>query len=663
MSATREGRVALFRVACLLSGALLIHLAGPRAGWAQEEVFPLEGLVVTASPTALEEDAVSRHVTILDGEDLERSGARSLADALRDVPGIHAARSGSFGGVTSLFLRGGESDYTLVLVDGVQVNQAGGGFDFAELTTDAVERVEIVRGPASALYGSDAVTGVIHVITRTGRGAPSSTFGVEGGAFGRLDWSADVRGGGASMGYGVSVARRTSDGIYAFNNGSAQTVVSGAARFRPDDRTRIHVDVRASEREYHFPTNSAGEVVDENAFTFSDATTVSVSATRGLTSRLSIEASVGVNETDGGSDDAVDGPADTLGFFGFTSLDHFRRTVGEVRAHVRFDPATFTGGFEYDEERQRSFTESRSEFGTSADRSESRRDNYAGFLHAVGRLGPLTYQLGARLEDNERFGRSATWQAGLATPLAGDSSPIVRASVGTAIKEPTFFENFATGFAVGNPDLDPERSLAWEVGVEHDLADGVSASATWFRQSFRDLIQYTAAPPGPDDPSFFNVAEARARGLELDLDAGRGPWSVGASLTWTDTEVLDSGFQEGEGATFVEGEPLLRRPEWQGGVRGALDVGVVELSLGVRSVGERSDRDFAAFPATPVSLEAYRLLSAGVRWSVVEPGGGSPGVTLELRGENLLDETYQELLGFPGPGRGLYVGGRLGLGR
>jgi vitamin B12 transporter len=137
------------RLATLVS----LLLTWPLGGSAQVDVFSLEGLVITAAPTPRSLEQVANHVTILTADDLRARGSVALAEVLRDVAGLHVARNGSFGAVSSVFLRGGESDHTLVLLDGVQVNQAGGGFDFASLTTDNVERIEIVRGPASALYG------------------------------------------------------------------------------------------------------------------------------------------------------------------------------------------------------------------------------------------------------------------------------------------------------------------------------------------------------------------------------------------------------------------------------------------------------------------------------------------------------------------------------
>lgn len=646
------------RAAALLALALLV----PVTATAQDDAFSLDGLVITASPTPLEAELVASHVTILTAEDLSAAGDRMLGEALRDVAGLGVVRNGSFGAATSVFLRGGESDYTLVLVDGVQVNQAGGGFDFSTLTTDNIERVEIVRGPASALYGSDAVTGVVHIVTRTGRGAPRVDASLVAGSFGRRDVSASVGAGSDRVGYSLAVSQRSSDGVLAFNNAHDATVLSGRVRFLPDTRTEVGLSLRATDQRYHFPTDGSGAVVDRNAYTFSDAAQLRVDARRSVGERLSLEAFVAVHELDGGLDDRQDGPADTLGFYGFASLDDFQRATAELRGHLTLDEGVVTFGFEGERERQRSFTASESEFGPSNGRSEHERTNRAGFVHVAGSSGPLSLTGGGRLEDNERFGRFLTWQAGLSWLAVPRTRTRLRASAGTGIKEPTFAENFATGFAVGNPDLDPERSRSWEVGVEQPLAaDRVVVRATWFDQRFRDLIQYTFLPPSPTDPNYFNVAEATSRGVEVAVDGDLGPVSVGLTHSRLDTEVVDAGFDEGPGATFVAGESLLRRPERSWGVRAAA---TLTSSLRVRAhlshVGERSDRDFSTFPASPVELSAYTTVSLGGEVDV--PTGALSRLSLSVRVENLLDAAYQEALGFSAPGRALYLGARVGLG-
>jgi vitamin B12 transporter len=650
-----------------IAAALLLF---PWAVGAQEDFFSLDGLVVTVSPTPRALQSVSSHVTILEGSELRANGLTSLADALRDVAGVDIVRSGSFGATTSLFMRGGESDHTLVLVDGVQVNRAGGGFDFASLTTDNVERVEVVRGPASALYGSDAMAGVIHVVTRTGRGAPRVTARVESSSFAEARdelvdgarWSADIAGGSDRFGYSASLSRESSQGILDFNNRFLRSVFNGRAAFMPDERSRMDITVGITDRQFHRPTDGSGQVVDRNAYDFGDELLASLRLSRDLTDRVELQAILGVSGIDGGTDDAPDDSADTSAF---ASLDHFRRTSGEVRTNVTLGPTVLSMGAELEEERQRSFSESTSSFGTSFGRSESERQNRAAFVHASTDRGLFAANAGARLEDNERFGRGITWQGGVSAHLPGQPGTRLRASVGTAIKEPSFFENFATGFVIGNSDLDPERSRSWEVGLEHTQGDHVTLQATYFDQRIEDLIQYTFAPANPGDPNYYNVAGAASRGVELGAKLHWGALEAGAEYTWLHTEVTNSGFDSGPGAELVDGESLLRRPTHTFAIRGARPVtprGRVHTKLSF--VGSRADRSFdpATFAATREELSGYLLWTVGGEWTVLSASGERPDLSVSVRAENLLDESYHEAWGFQAPGRQIYLGVSIGLG-
>ena len=642
----------------------LAALLSPFRLAAQDRAFSLEGLVVTTSPTARAADAISSNVTVLEGVELRSAGLATVEDALRTVSGMAVVQSGSFGAATSVFLRGGESDYVLVLVDGVQVNQPGGAFDFAALTLWNVERIEIARGPSSALHGSDAVAGVIHVITSTGRGPMTGTLVTRLGSFGRRDWSAEAVGGTERAGYRISLSRSRTDGILAFNNRHDNKVVSGRASFLPDDRTRADVSFRIGDREYHFPTDGSGNVVDRNAFTYADETLLSASVSRALSSTVDVQAHVGIVDTDGGLDDAPDDAADSLGFFGFSSLDHVRRGTVDLRANARLGDFVATGGWELEEERQRSFTESQSQFGTSRGRSEHARLNKAYYVHVTGERSRIAVNLGQRLEDNERFGTFATWQIGASWLASERIGTRLRASAGTSLKEPTFFENFATGFAKGNENLEPERSRSWELGIDQGLFGGDARfRATWFEQSFEDLIQFTFATAAPTDPNFFNVAAASSRGLEVEVDGVLGSFRGSASWTRLDTEVTNSGFDEGPGATFVGGESLLRRPKHTFNARVAADAGSrAQLFADVSVVGMRADRDFTQFPAAPVQLARYSNLAVGGSVEVVAAGVGGPGFVLELRAENVLNRDWEEVFGFRAPGRAMYVKGILSFG-
>lgn len=645
-------RISLSLSAALLAASLPL---GAQERPSQERPFYLDGLIVTASPTPRASGDVARFVTVLQGTDLRERGLTRVVDALRDVPGLSVVQGGSPGAATSVFLRGGESDYVQVLVDGVQVNSPGGAFDFAGLTLENVERIEVARGPASSLYGSDAMAGVIHVITRTGRGETGGTLALRGGNLGRREAALTLSGGGTGLGWSLGLSHHAGDGVYDLNSGFENNVATGNVRLAPDDRTRAAVSLRMADRTYRFPTDGAGVISDANQFTFGDEVSAAVSASRVVTEGLEVRGAVTLARTDGGTDDQPDAAGDTLGYYGFTSLDHIQRTTADVRANLYRGPLVATVGAEWEEEKQRSFSESLSEWGATPGRSEYRRDNRAGYAHLTGASGAASFAAGLRLEDNERFGRSTTWNAEAGWELG--SGLVLRAAGGVAVKEPTFYENYAQGWVRGNPDLDPERSRSVEVGATQSLPGGIgSIRATAFSQRFEDLIQYVAVTAVPGDPNFQNVASASSRGMEVGVGLHVGRVRGEADWTWLDTEVLDAGVDEGPDADFVAGGRLLRRPTHQLHVRGAVDVAGGSASLDVRMVGEREDRDYATWPAVRKTLPRYTTVGLGGAFPVAE------GVALTVRGENLLDVRYQEIVGFPAPGRTVVVGARLTFG-
>jgi outer membrane cobalamin receptor len=266
--------------------------------------------------------------------------------------------------------------------------------------------------------------------------------------------------------------------------------------------------------------------------------------------------------------------------------------------------------------------------------------------------------LGLRLDDNERFGRYVTYRAG--TSVRVDVHTRVMASVGTAFKEPTFYQNFATGFVRGNPDLQPEHAVSWEAGLERTFVGGaIMTRATYFDQHFRDLIDYNGADTAVN---YFNVPGSIARGVEVTTDADIGAGvHVAVGYTFLHTAVTQAGTSTGATSLFVPGEPLIRRPEHSGSVgltyhlraRGS-------LSLTALYTGEREDIDFAAFTRT--TLPPYTRVDLAAHADVREPEGASPGLTLTLRVENLLDHQYQEVKNFPARRRTLLFGGEVRFG-
>lgn len=641
--------------------ALLLLLAAPGSG--QIRPIELEGFIVTGTPVPRTAGTVASHVTVLDGEELRRRGVTRVADALAGISGLVVVQNGSYGSLTSTYFRGAESDHVKILVDGVEMNQAGGGFDLAGLLVSDVERIEVVRGPASAFYGSDAMAGVIHVITRRGRGPRKASVSASGGSYGSMNWGADLHGGVGTGGYSLSLSRVTSDGVLEFNNEFRNTVLSAKVFAVPDHRTRLELSGRYSDRTYHFPTDGSGNVVDSNAFTFGVDWTLMAEASRMVSERLEVLATLKAHGWDGGSEDRSDDPADTLGYYGYTSQDSFQRISGDLRLSLTpWVGSVMSVGVEIEQEDQRSVSESFSQFGPSKGDSEYERWNRGYYAHLVSGVSGWAGNLGIRLDDNEQYGDFFTYQAGVSYSIPALGTRL-RGSLGRGLKEPAFLETSSTGFTVGNPDLEPERSNVWEVGVEQALGErGLTTSLTWFRQSLQDLIQYTFFSPEPGGPNFFNVAEARTQGIEATLTAPMGALTVSGAYTYLDSEVLDAGFDEGDGANFVEGSTLIRRPKHQGSLSAVYRFARWTLNGKVRWTGSRSDRDFSAWPASPVELPSYSLLNVGADVSILSAGGGRPGINLQVRGENLLDGQYQEVFGFHAPGRSFLVGFQITFG-
>ena len=650
-------------VACCCS--LLLGAASTLAAQEPADTAGLADIVVTSTAAPLRSDAIASAVTILDGEDLRARGVRFVHDALREVPGLVVVQTGSFGAVTSLFARGGESDYVKVLVDGVPANRPGGSFDFATLTTDNVQRIEIVRGPASVVHGSDAVAAVVQVVTRAGSGPVTGSASGQGGTFGSTAFEGSASGGGRRAGWSAGGSRFGSDGIYAFNSDFDNSTLSARFTARPDERTDASLALRHGWNTTHFPTDGSGVPSDSNQFLRGRALTLGAMALRrlgpGAEARVAIAFSRGRDEFD----DRRDHPGDTMGF-AYESTREVTAGRRSADARISLAPlrrATFTAGAVYELEHERQAGTTTSNFGSGSNVEsqppfDRTRHTWAPYVEAVADLPPgLAVNGGLRLDDNQAFGTFVTWRAGVAWRLATGTR--LRASAGSAFKAPTFAENFADSpFEVGNPALEPERTRSWEVGADQTLlAGGLSMSAAWFDQRFRDLIQYVPAAPGA--PTYENLGAANSRGVEAGLAIHPVPaLSLAGSYTWLSTEVTDAG-ASGSPA-FAAGERLLRRPEHSGRVAVTWrPVPRTTLGGALLLVGSRDDLAFSDFTAERVELPAYADATFSADIQLLGAGPSGVGVALLARLENAFDTEYETAAGYPGRGRTLFAGARV----
>jgi len=263
---------------------------------------------------------------------------------------------------------------------------------------------------------------------------------------------------------------------------------------------------------------------------------------------------------------------------------------------------------------------------------------------------------GARLEDNQQFGAHGTGRVGAAWRVVEGTR--LRVSAGTGFKEPSFYENFATGFVRGNPKLEPEQSTSWELGAERALTDRLTIGLTYFDQRFRNLVLYSFMPVGPDSVNYVNVARALARGVELTVTARVGGGRTAAlGYTRLTTRVLTGG----PDPAFEAGKTLLRRPRDAATATLATPLGARGVfSFAARYVGRRDDFDYGTF--TRVTLPPYFRADLAGEYRLPSRRAALSELTLTGRVENVFNAPYAEVRNFPAPRRTILVGGRLALG-
>lgn len=637
-----------------------------------QDTVKLRDIVITATKLPTPTAATGAAVTVISGTELRDRGIRRVIDALRTVPGVAVAQLGGTGAVASVFMRGGESDYVQILVDGVRVNDPGGSYDWAHLTTDDVERIEIVRGPVSVLYGSDAVAGVVQIFTHGGsRDTNVSAQGMGGrglrtgsGAVGSYDasdlnaslsTSADIASS-TALSIGITGSRLQSDGGYAFNNAYHNRTLGAKADVTHSSRAHLGFTIRSIDQTFHYPTSGSGALVDHNQFTSGTSTAAGLTGSVFISHRVEALGQLTAYRSQTGGENPQDKPGD--GFANSTA--DVRRSAAEVRMNAYLPRSSVaTAGVVAEREKGSSTFDSDGPFGPFTSASKNQRTNRAIFAQMLtAPIDRLTLSGGVRLDDNEQFGHFTTGRASAAYRLT--RAVTFRAAAGSGFKEPTFFEAYATGFAVGNDSLVPEHSRSGEVGIELRHA-GTAVGATAFSQRFRDLIQYTFTTPTPASPNYFNIGRARARGLELT--AAFSPTrrvDLNAEYTHVNSKVTDAGF--GEDMAFVDGARLLRRPTHQASATiTARAARALTGTLSLIYAGDRDDLDFtdpSNFAGSRVVLPSHTTLDGSASYRL--PARRADASIL-LRVSNLLDRRYAEVFNFPAPRRLVWLGASVGL--
>lgn len=636
------------RVIGILAGILLGVTA--ECGEAQERAVQLEEVVVTATRTATPVAQTGSSVTVITREEIVQRQATDAIQILREQPGFSLVETGSRGGATSIFTRGGNSDMNLVLMDGMKVNRGGGFVDFAAITTTGIGRVEIVRGPQSALYGADAVTSVIQFFTPRGEG-PLSAW-LFGGA-GNYDTNEERTGfswGNRHAGAFFEFDRVDSGGILAINND--YTNQAGALRLdgSPSADLDLTVTGRLNRSRFHFPTESAGDrfdILDPHQFE-DDERFVGTFGTRYRQATwLEHRFKAGVNFE---NRDLVD-PKDTIPADAFLAPQGTRTMSKEERILLDYNAALSApalGGlvstlvlgssFEAQNFTQRSHPVTRPRTNVDRETVSGYGQLQLAWLEHVFLTG------GGRYDDGTAFGQQFTPRVSLAVE-APVTLTRVRGGWGTAIKEPSFFAQFG-GFGIpGNPGLKPEKSESWEAGVDQPLfGRRFDVGATYFQNRFEDLIAFVSVSEGSQ-----NIQAARAEGVELVMTLRPiDGWRASGTYTFLETEVTDDGGIGGQN-TFPRGQPLLRRPAHSGSVTVGYEDARLSAAATLFVKGDSIDRDFSRPGSPRVTLPGYEKLDVSVAYTLFRDVMALREVVWKTRFQNLLNERYEEVFGFSAP--------------
>ncbi len=653
---------------------------------AQLALEPLSSnVVVSSSAEPIEVNAASEPVSIVTRDQIDSRQITQIAPLLQSLPGVTLGQTGAIGGISSIFLDGGNSNYTKVLVDGVPLNEPGGAMNtFSQFTLDGVDKIEVSHGAASALDGSDAMSGVIAVLTHRGSTrTPLLVAESDGGSFSTGRGMAELSGLAGPLDYSVLGGYYQTQG-QGPNDFFLDRTFSGNFGLRLAEQNSLRLTVRSNSSDSGQPgqTLFTPPTLNEQ-FDLSD-----------LSAGLSWDFSTGPHwqhRLFGFENDIHELFANPLSAY-FLSPDpfgecDFPRSANAVPSAYcdfpfvtrnQFNRAGFQGQSSY-VARHFSATlgyyyEVENAYLADLDGLHARRNNQAGFLELRWQAtNRLVLNAGFREEDNANFGTRGVPRAGAAYTLRYGhdfwGATRLRANYGQGIKEPSLDQSFGTDPCFpGNPDLLPEESRTTYAGIEQHLdSDKATISGDFFYNQFRNIVSFTDCFPGGPCPvtppaacpssfgTFFNTDLARARGGHLvgQLQLAKN-LSLAANYTYDDSRVLVSpnAFDPAE----LPGNRLLRRPVNSGNL--VLDGGIRRFHGNVAAtfVGRRTDSDFLFPPLGLTSDPGYMRVDVAASYVLSTHASVIGHVT------NLFNKDYQDVLGFPALGRAAYIGMRFRLG-
>lgn len=697
----------------------MIAIAGERRDTTRDVVMLVAGLsdtlIVTASRAPASRAAVTESVTAFTAADIESIGASSLADVIRFVPAVNIESTGREGQVASMFSRGGESDYNLVLIDGVRANQSGGIFDFSRISAADIDRVEVVRGAQSSLWGSDAMGSVVQIFTRRAVAgqAPELTASAEGGSFGTFRGHAFVNGGaGRAFDYHAGASHRRTDGAFGDLLPEADAFDQDALDVSAGTMLGTRGTVRGSVRYTRANGRSIGPITfgARDAGTGYETRELSgyLSLSHAIGSRLTGSATLNAFDYESRSTDAVADPFNVYAIltgtpnavfphgtrlvrlidatefdalvaaggtpgpgqflasrqvadFPFSSTLQFKRPALRYQADLTAGGARTSAGYEWERERDPAV-------------ANFTLHNHAAFIQQHLSIADRWFvTAGARIDAKDTYDTFVSPKlsvGGYPVPVRSGalSSLKVFANIGKGIKSPTFGERLGSAFSDPNPSLKVERARTADAGVEATFADQrFFARAAYFSNAYVDQIAFRSGVTGDGIPEYINIDGSEADGWELEWALQRpvAGLTAAASYAHVDHRVVTN---ISTSQQFQPGQPLLRRPRHSATLRASWARGRITLNADARVAGDRHDNSFLSLRTVPnAQLPAPITTDITVNPGYTTFGGGvdvaaHDRLTLFLRGTNLGDAAYDSVIGYPVLPRAIVAGARVRVG-
>ena len=625
-------------------------------GFAGEEKDPPQKVriqhhvTVTANRVETSEREVASAITVITRADLERFKRLTVLEALDLIPGLSISQNGPPGSSANLFIRGANSEHTKVMIDGVEINDPispGRTPDLGILLVESVERIEVLRGPQSTLYGSDAMAGVVNIISRRDRGKIRFDLSSRAGSYGTRAVNAHIGGGGDRWLYSFGGSYLKTDGVSAAGSsyegnkerdGVRNASFSGHVGYSPAPNISMDFSMRFIRTRLEIDEYGGDFGDDPNKSQDYDAV-LWKGEIRGLFLNNRWEQKLSFSAVD--YDRRLSNPVDADHPVSSEEAAYFSRIYKVSWQNNLFlsESNTLTLGVEHQVEQGESEYRSMSAFGPfTSDFPFQRAQTSSFYFQDRVRVGGALFgTVGARIDFHSQFGSAVTFRMA-PSYLIKPWGTRIKATVGTGFKAPSLYQLYAppTFYApVGNEFLKPERAVGWDLGIEQILFDGsLLLGAAYFDNSYQNLILYDYLS------GYYNVGRARSRGIEVFFRLRpKEVWMISAEYTRTNAKDRDSG------------EYLLRRPrdkftariQWNPR-RG------FQLSMNLIYTGKRQDMMWIGWTPAPVTMADFTLLNAAVSYEPIK------GLELFLRIDNILDASYELVKGYGTYGRAVYAG-------